>query len=519
MTTDNILDFEDVLSEEQQAKVRSMCEDTLMLMPGDIPYFEAGSFVNNLCIISYGDEYEPNTILIDSNGDFADIELNKYLKISDGKIVTSNPNDYGTYYYSIHRILQNKSEFDNTKHQTWESIISNTTSDETSFLAIKVTRLTSHEDSPVLTFVIDSKKNVIANFSDLDLYKKIEGYGLCHVYIERDFFFLTKERDFLVFSQKLMAKQGREQTPLYDIDFIEEELSNQKPICEWEVDEDEWQEKLIHEYYNPFYGIIDCNNFANGQLFPITNDLIIIDEIIHNRYNEIASLEKGDIYYGYGWSDDNKDFYGEIMSNGQMYYPTWLKGLGIRYAFKFYPKLIIQYVQKEKILIPNDILETFDNNEYLREIQMLQEQHLQFKSISSIDEPLRSSDYMGITSTYNGMTLDEIVYERGGTKYLVYMIRHANLEIDANAMYDLKQNALNAIELKCYNIILAHILDKENRKSMLKELLDEQRMQHESNMEQKEIERDTYYALGGDDYNFWKQNGGDLDTMIEQIGV
>jgi len=133
---DKIQDFEDVLSVEQQAKVRSMCEDTLMFMPGDTPYFEAGSFVNNLCVISYGDEYEPNTILIDSNGDFVDIALNKYLKILDGKIVTSNPNDYGTYYYSIHRILQNKSIFDNTKHQTWESILSNSASDETAFLAI-----------------------------------------------------------------------------------------------------------------------------------------------------------------------------------------------------------------------------------------------------------------------------------------------------------------------------------------------------------------------------------------------
>lgn len=126
---------------------------------------------------------------------------------------------------------------------------------------------------------------------------------------------------------------------------------------------------------------------------------------------------------------------------------------------------------------------------------------------------------MGITSTYTGMTLDEIVYERGGTKYLVNMIKYANLEIDTNVIYDFKRNASNAIELRCYDIILAHILDKENRKSMLIELLDEQRMLDESYMEQKDIERDTYYALGGDDYDSWKQNGGDLDTMIEQIGL
>ena len=31
-------------------------------------------------------------------------------------------------------------------------------------------------------------------------------------------------------------------------------------------------------------------------------------------------------------------------------------------------------------------------------------------------------------------------------------------------------------------------------------------------------ERDTYYALGGDDYDRWKENGGDLDGMMEGMG-
>ena len=118
MMTDTILKFEDVLSEEQQEKVRSICKNTLELMPGDMPYFEAGSFVNNLCVISYGEEYEPCTILIDNKGNLVDIDLDKFLKMSDGKIISLNPNDYGTYHYTIRRILQNKSIFDNTKPQT-----------------------------------------------------------------------------------------------------------------------------------------------------------------------------------------------------------------------------------------------------------------------------------------------------------------------------------------------------------------------------------------------------------------
>ena len=33
-----------------------------------------------------------------------------------------------------------------------------------------------------------------------------------------------------------------------------------------------------------------------------------------------------------------------------------------------------------------------------------------------------------------------------------------------------------------------------------------------------DYERDTYYALGGDDYDQWKENGGDLDGMMEGMG-
>ena len=31
-------------------------------------------------------------------------------------------------------------------------------------------------------------------------------------------------------------------------------------------------------------------------------------------------------------------------------------------------------------------------------------------------------------------------------------------------------------------------------------------------------ERDTYYALGGSDYDRWKDEGGDLDSMMDRMG-
>ena len=33
-----------------------------------------------------------------------------------------------------------------------------------------------------------------------------------------------------------------------------------------------------------------------------------------------------------------------------------------------------------------------------------------------------------------------------------------------------------------------------------------------------DYERDTYYALGGDDYDEWRNNGGNLDDMMDGLG-
>ena len=34
-----------------------------------------------------------------------------------------------------------------------------------------------------------------------------------------------------------------------------------------------------------------------------------------------------------------------------------------------------------------------------------------------------------------------------------------------------------------------------------------------------DYERDTYYALGGDDYDEWRDNGGNLDDMMDGMGL
>ena len=515
---ENIHFFEEVLSERQQAKVYSICKNLYSMCKDlfekeDMHYFEAGLFINNLCIVSYGgDWHEPHTILIDDKGDLVDVDLDKSLKMSKGKIVTLTSEDNVGYFYDIYRIPQKT-------HYLWgwgSEVNGNT---ETSYIAIKITHYTKGDYSGS-TFIIDSKKHVVANFLNLDTYKDIEGYGICHVYMEREFFFLTDERYFFVFSQRLMVE--KDNNPIYGWDMIDDmkgEYFKESPKCEWKMDEDEWIETLQQDFFETFYGIVDCSNFASGQLLPITNELSTVEEIIHDRCNKINPCEELPIY-NQGWSDDDMDFKGEIIDNGLLYdNVTRLKGLSIRYAFKYYPELVLKSVQEEMILIPNDVLDTLDNNEYLRNIHILQEQHLQYNCISSIHDSLRSSDAFGITSMYNGMTLDEIVHHKGGTKYLVNMIEKTNLEIDTNVLYELKQRASDCIEMKCYDILVTHILYKKERKEWFEELLDEERIRNESRQEQEDIERDMYYALGGYDYDSWKQAGGDIDTTIEQMGL
>ena len=37
--------------------------------------------------------------------------------------------------------------------------------------------------------------------------------------------------------------------------------------------------------------------------------------------------------------------------------------------------------------------------------------------------------------------------------------------------------------------------------------------------EDYDYERDRYYALGGDDYDSFKENGGSIDDMMEDMGL
>lgn len=536
--------FEDVLNEEQIKKLKSNCYGTSVLSD-DIPndfYFEPGIFMNGLCLIKYGEIYDPTTKIIDSNGTFIDIDLNDQVKISHGELLSLKPNEHRFYYYTVDSIYQmdpiHQSEFD-----------------ETPFYV-----LTVHEDNAIYeTFIIDSSRKVIARFSDKERWvEEVGNIRHFHSFVDRSFYFVTENRDFMVFSQRMNTEHKGSSIYYFDEDPFEDVLDSfyENQICEWEMEEEEWNSILL-DNKDDYYGIIDCNRFAKGQLIPITNNPYLIESIIKDRNTErnndfrVKILEnKGNgwnncpyliesiivnrniernndfrvkflEHQGKGWSDDDKYFYGDIIDGeGPLVYPYNLIGVSLKYAFKFYPNSILYLVKTGQILIPNHILEDLGENEVLEKIHIIQEQHLEYNSISSINDKLHGSDKFGIIScSYEGLTLPEIIYTKGGTKFLVNMIRHSNLRIDIEVLHTLIEQTSNQLEKKCYNILLCHILKIKEAEDIRKEAQSRKLYLYESRMEQEEIERDTYYALGGDDYENWKNNCGDLDVILDNMGL
>lgn len=132
----------------------------------------------------------------------------------------------------------------------------------------------------------------------------------------------------------------------------------------------------------------------------------------------------------------------------------------------------------EIILIPNNLLDTLGNSKLIRSIRLNQEIHLSYSAICSITDTVESSEYCGVVSSYQGKTLTQIIYTKGGTKHLVDLLESGKLEIDRNVLEDLSKNAFNDIEKKCYGILISVIddiqLNKERYDAWAQQQMDEE---------------------------------------------
>lgn len=506
--------FGDVISDKQLADLYRRCNYNKYYDDNDF-YFRSNDFINGYSIIEYGYEEDSSwgeryTNIINSCGDFVEIKLNNNIKYTNGEIVKLNNLDEGSYSFEIHRIL----ELD-YKYELFTGYFVKSRS-ETSFFYIKVSRFSNKRDEGDKDsyFVINSDLKVIATFYDDNTWgNKYDGYSDCNVYTERKFFFINKDRKYLVFSQKLIANSDEAgffeehmyglAPDLYDdqmreFGVFDDSSEDNYNIYEYELDEEilskviekfngirnesseednipdieditffyddknnNLYKNVFNDYYIELFGIIDCRIPAKNQLLPFTDNINYVIRIIWDRWKCDKEIEENGLYYGSGWDFNNRHFHGNVMCEKFFDYPPVFKGFTLNYVLTYYPDTLKYMIDRKFIIIPNKLLDRLNDNELTRYIRIEQEIHLDYSPISSIEDTLISNEKYGIVSTYQGQTLRQIIYSKGGTKYLVNLLKYTNFKISKGVLTELINASNNQLETNCYNIILNVIDDIE----------------------------------------------------------
>lgn len=516
--------FSDVLSDEQIHNLHVRCGYDENSRES---YFICNDFINGYALIYYGEgdvEYGTHySNVIDTNGNFIDVLLDKNIKYSKGNIVKLKDEDKGSYFFEISRIHENRYK-------------NSSSSIDTAFFVIKVTRYSNKRDEDTLDlyYVINPKLDVIATFVDTNTWgNEFDGYKNCNVYTERNFFFINEEREFLIFSQKLIAnseedgfvdKHLAELDPIayedimreYNPDFEDNSFDNfyrlnctfdeedfdeetiQKVIAKYNGKLDESDEEydeipdveeinfffednnnrlykdVFNEFYKTLYGIIDCKVKSTKQLLPFTDNISKARSIIQARWQETNQRYN---LYGQGWDYDDKYFHGYVLNSKFFDYPPRVKGFTLKYLYKFYPNQLKWMSDHGMILIPNHLLDTLGNNEFTRNVRLNQEIHLSYSRIEFVSDCLNSTEYNGVVSSYQGKTISQIIYTKGGTKHLAGLLKARKLYIDKYVLEELLKNAYNDIEEKCYSILISIIdnieLEKEKYNDWIQHQMDE----------------------------------------------
>lgn len=512
--------FLDVISEKQLDDLRRRCnyyEDDEF----NEFYFRYNDFINGYSIIEYGygeEDFnfgEHRSNIIDAEGRFVEIKLNNEIQYTNGDIFKLKKTDNGSYSFEVHRIQELFYRYRPGKGHIIESI------KDTAFFYIKVTRDAYHEESRDLYFVINSDLKIVAIFTDANIWGiEFDGYKCCNVYTERKFFFINDERNFLVFSQKLMANSNEsgffeehmygldpdsyydllreydccdrwddERFNLYEFELDENTLKkviekhNKSSICNDDIEDEEDDEipefeditffyedinsKLYKDVFSTYYwelfGIIDCHTPTDKQLNPFTDSIDYVINIIWDRWRcEKDIKENGHYrYYGNGWDFGYKHFFGYVMSEKFFAYPPKVKGFTLKYVLNHYPQILKDLVHNGIIIIPNKLLDTLADNELTRDIRIEQEIHLDYSPIDSIDDVIESDKKYNLISSYQGKTLKQVIYTKGGTKHLVNLLKYTNFQISKDVLTELIDASANQLETNCYNIILNVIEDIE----------------------------------------------------------
>ena len=456
--------FSDVLSDEQIHNLHVRCGYDENSRES---YFICNDFINGYALIYYGEgdvEYGTHySNVIDTNGNFIDVTLDRNIKYSNGKIIKLNDNEKGRYYFEISRI-----------REVGRNIGAYFSDIDTDFFVIKVTKcLKGYENDTY--YVINPQLNVIATFLESNMWGQEfnDRNNICHT--ECDFYFINEERDFLIFSQKIIGDSEEIMQKIVikykdKLDFKGQytSISSEKYIPH--------SENCI-VFYWICYGIIDCKIKSARQLQPFTDNNSVVKHIIQHRQENNENQRFLSHSYGQGWDYEDKHFYGYIMYDERFRYPLRVKGFTLKYLYEFYPNRLEWMSNHGLILIPNNLLDTLGNSEITRHIRLNQEMHLSYSKIESVSDCLSSTEYNGIVSSYQGKTISQIIYKKGGTKYLACLLKAGKLYIEKSVLEEILKNAFNDIEEKCYGILISTInnieLKKERYNDWLQRQIDE----------------------------------------------
>ncbi|WP_304316834.1 hypothetical protein [Phocaeicola plebeius] len=456
--------FSDVLSDEQIHNLHVRCGYDENSRES---YFICNDFINGYALIYYGEgdvEYGTHySNVIDTNGNFIDVTLDRNIKYSNGEIIKLNDNEKGRYYFEISRI-----------REVGRNIGAYFSDIDTDFFVIKVTKcLKGYENDTY--YVINPQLNVIATFLESNMWGQEfnDRNNICHT--ECDFYFINEERDFLIFSQKIIGDSEEIMQKIVikykdKLDFKGQytSISSEKYIPH--------SENCI-VFYWICYGIIDCKIKSAKQLQPFTDNNSVVKHIIQHRQENNENQRFLSHSYGQGWDYEDKHFYGYIMYDERFRYPLRVKGFTLKYLYEFYPNRLEWMSDHGLILIPNNLLDTLGNSEITRHIRLNQEMHLSYSKIESVSDCLSSTEYNGIVSSYQGKTISQIIYKKGGTKYLACLLKAGKLYIEKSVLEELLKNAFNDIEEKCYGILISTInnieLKKERYNDWLQRRIDE----------------------------------------------
>ena len=277
--------------------------------------------------------------------------------------------------------------------------------------------------------MINPNLNVIATFLESNTWGQEfnNRNNICHT--ECDFYFINEERDFLIFSQKIIGDSEEL------IQKIVNKYSNKLDF------KGQYTSISSENIYMPYsgncivfywicYGIIDCKIKSAKQLQPFTDNNSVVKHIIQHRKENNENQRFLSRSYGQGWDYENKHFYGYIMYDERFRYPLRVKGFTLKYLYKFYPNQLKWMSNHGLILIPNHLLNTLGNSAITRDIRLNQEIHLSYSKIESVSDCLSSTEYNGIVSSYQGKTISQIICTKGGTKHLAGLLKAGKLYID-----------------------------------------------------------------------------------------